>query len=142
MGIPGEMRPPGAGGTLMPMTLKVDHERREVDTVATGPITYAEIEHHLLEERNFGGLAYKEFMDARDASLVFAGYSAQIRQIVALIRNLGQQSTLGPSAVLVSDDFSFGVITFLKMLVEDVAEIMPFRDESEARAWLASKSVQ
>jgi hypothetical protein len=126
----------------MPITLRVDHERREVETVATGPITYAEIEQHLLEERNFGGLPYKEFVDARDASLVFAGYPAQIRQSIALIRNLGQQSTLGPSAVLVSDDFSFGVVTFLEMLVEDVAEIMPFRDESEARAWLASKSVQ
>ena len=126
----------------MPITLKVDHERRERESVATGRITYAEIEQHLLHERNFGGLAYKEFIDARDANLVFAGYPAQIRQTVALIRNLGQESTLGPSAVLVSNDFSFGVITFLGLLVEDVAEIMPFHDESEARAWLASKAVQ
>jgi hypothetical protein len=127
----------------MPIILnKVDHERREVDALATGPITYAEIEHHLLEERNFGGLAYKEFVDARDAALVFAAYPAQIRQIVGLIRNMGQQSTLGPSAVFVSTDFSFGVFTCLEVLVQDVAEIKPFRDESEARAWLDSKSAQ
>ena len=95
-----------------------------------------------LPERNRGGLGYREFVDARDAGLVFAMYPSQIRQIVALIRNMGQQSEWGPSAVLVSTDFSFGVITFLEILVEDVVEIKPFRDEAEARAWLGSKVVQ
>lgn len=126
----------------MPITLKVDHQRREVDTVATGPITYAQIEEHLLAERDFGGLAYKEFVDARDAGLVFAMYPSQIRQVVALIRNMGQQTRWGPSAVVVSTEFSFGVLTFLEILVEDVAEIKACREESAARAWLAGKLVE
>ena len=67
---------------------------------ATGPIRYAEVEKHLLEERNFRALAYKEFVDARDAALVFALSPEELRQIVGLIRALGQQSTLGPTAIL------------------------------------------
>lgn len=50
----------------MPIIIRViDHERTEVEAVAFGPIDYAEVEKHLLEERTLEGLAYKEFIDAR-----------------------------------------------------------------------------
>jgi hypothetical protein len=55
---------------------------------------------------------------------------------VALIRALGHESTLGPTAVLVATDFAFWVMRMLEVLVEDVAQIRPFKDEQEARAWL------
>ena len=46
----------------MPIVIRnIDYERYEIDAAAFGPIRYAEVEKHLLEERNFGGLAYKEF---------------------------------------------------------------------------------
>src|ERR1700681_1216270 len=77
-----------SGTTSMPITMTIDHERREVDAVATGLIRYADVEKHILAERNFGGMAYKEFFDVRDAKLLFALSSAEIRQIVALVRDL------------------------------------------------------
>jgi len=95
-----------------------------------------------LEERNIGGLAYKEFVDARDAGLVFAANPAEIRQIVALVRNLCRQEKFGPTAVLVSTDFAFGILRAMEMLLEDVADIRPFRDEKVARSWLASISIE
>ena len=51
--------------------LSVDHERKEVDAVAIGPVTYADVENHLLTERYFGGLPYKEFIDARCVGILF-----------------------------------------------------------------------
>jgi hypothetical protein len=122
--------------------LAVDHEHKELDVVAFGALHYAEIEKHLLEERNIGGLTYKEFVDARDAGLVFAVSPAEIRQIVALVRNLCQQANFGPTAVLVSTDFAFGILRGMEMLLEDVADVRPFRDEKVARSWLASISIE
>jgi len=80
-----------------------------------------------------------EFIDARDAGLVFALSPEELRQTVGLIRALSQQSALGPTAVLVASDFAFGVMRAMEMLLQDVAEIKPFREEEEAHQWLASR---
>lgn len=124
----------------MPILIRnIDHQRNEIDAVAFGPIHYAQVEKHLLEERNIGGLPYKEFIDACDAELLFALSPAEIRQIVALVHNLCQQSNFGATAVLVSNDFAFGIMRAMEMLLEHVADIKPFRDEKLARSWLAGK---
>jgi len=124
----------------MPIEIRrIDHDCHEIDAVALGPVDYIDIEKHLVEERNIGGISYKEFIDARDANLVFALNPAEIRQIVALVRSLCQQSKFGPTAALVSTDFAFGIMRAMEMLLEDVADVRPFRDEKLARSWLASK---
>jgi hypothetical protein len=123
----------------MPITMKVDHERRQIDAVAVGRICFAEIEHHLVEERCFNGLAYKEFLDARYATPAFVLYASEIRKIVALMRSLSKESKLGPTAILVGSDFALGVVHMLEIFLEDAAELKAFRNEDEARAWLASR---
>jgi hypothetical protein len=104
-------------------------------------IDYAEVEKHLLEERTLEGLAYAEFIDARDAELVFVLSPTEIRQIVRLVRSLSQQSKFGPTAVLVSTDFAFGIMRAMEMLLEDITDVRPFRHESLARSRLASASI-
>jgi hypothetical protein len=127
----------------MPIIIRVvDHEHNEVEALAFGPIDYAEVEKHLLEERTVEGLAYKEFIDARDAELVFALSPTEIRQIVRLVRSLSQQSKFGPTAVLVSTDFAFGIMRAMEMLLQDVTDVKPFRHENLARSWLASTSIE
>jgi hypothetical protein len=127
----------------MPIIIRVvDHEHNELEAIAFGPINYTEVEKHLLEERTMEGLAYKEFIDARDADLVFALSPTEIREIVGLIRSLNQQSKFGPTAVLVSTDFAFGIMRAMEMLVEDVTDVRPFRHENLARSWLASTSIE
>lgn len=124
----------------MPILIRsIDREHHELEAVASGPINYEQIEKHLIEERNIQGLTYKEFVDARDADLVFALSPMEIRQIVALIRNLCQQCQFGPTAVLVATDFAFGIMRAMEMLLNDVAEIRPFREERLARSWLAGR---
>lgn len=121
----------------MPIVVNVDHKRQQVDSLAIGPVSYADVENHLLMERHFGGLPYKELVDARGAGFSFT--PAEARRIADLLRSLGQKSKLGPTAVLVDNDVAFGVMRMLEALTEDVAEIKPFRDEAEARDWLASR---
>jgi len=124
----------------MPITItSIDRERHQIDAVAFGAIHYIDVERHLVEERNIGGIAYKEFVDARDASLVFAVSPAEIRQIVSLVRSLCRQAKFGATAVLVSSDFAFGIMRAMEMLLEDVADVRPFHEERVARSWLASK---
>lgn len=124
----------------MPITISnIDHDRRRIDAVAFGPIHYVDVERHLVEERNIGGIAYKEFIDGRDANLLFALSPAEIRQIVGLVRRLAQQDKFGATAVLVSSDFAFGIMRAMEMLLEDVADVRPFQEERLALSWLASK---
>ena len=122
----------------MPIVFTVDHQRREVHSIAIGPVTFESVRSHLMQERQWQGLSYPELIDARGAGIEFT--PPEVREVVDLLRRLGTESRLGPTAVLVSSDAAFGIISMLEMLVEDVCEIKPFRDESEARAWLASKS--
>jgi hypothetical protein len=127
----------------MPIIIRVvDHDHNELEAVAFGPINYTEVEKHLLEERTMEGLAYKEFIDARDAELVFALSPTEIREIVGLVRSLSQQSKFGPTAVLVSTDFAFGIMRAMEMLLEDVTDVRPFRHETLARSWLANTSIE
>jgi hypothetical protein len=127
----------------MPIIIRViDREHNELEAVAFGPINYAEVEKHLLEEHTVDGLAYKEFIDARDAELVFALSPTEIRQIVGLVRSLSQQSKFGPTAVLVSTDFAFGIMRAMEMLLSDITDVRPFRQENLARSWLASTSTE
>jgi len=127
----------------MPIIIRaIDDEHNEVEAVAFGPINYAEVEKHLLEEHTVDGLAYKEFIDARDAELVFALSPNEMRHIVGLVRSLSQQSKFGPTAVLVSTDFAFGIMRAMEMLLSDITDVRPFRQENLARSWLASTSIE
>jgi hypothetical protein len=125
------------GGPTVPIIFSVDHERKLVTALAVGPIGYADIERHLRQERQWKGLSYPEFMDARGAGLNLA--PVDVRHIVELLRRLGHEAKLGPTAVLVDNDFAFGVLRMLDSLVEDCCRIHPFRDEAEAFAWLAEQ---
>jgi hypothetical protein len=69
-----------------------DHEYSQVRSVAIRPVTFDDVRNHLLPERHFDGLAYREFVDARVAWVAFT--SAEVHQIVELIQNLGRQSQL------------------------------------------------
>jgi hypothetical protein len=131
------MRFLGGMRIIVPIILGVDHERKQVDAIAIGPITYDDIKEHLLAKQYLRGLSYKEFIDGRAANLRWNLNESM--QIVDLVISMSRESTLGPTAVLVSTDLNFGMVRILEATLEDVAELRPFRDEQEARAWLGSK---
>jgi hypothetical protein len=121
----------------VPIITDVDHAKREVRAVAIGPVTFDDIKSHLSLERNFKGLAYPEMIDARAAAISLT--PSEVEQTADLLRDLARGSKLGPTAVVVSDDSSFGVIRSIEALIEDVCEVKPFREEKEALAWLATQ---
>lgn len=118
----------------MPILSKIDHTRREIRAVAVGPVTFADVDQHLMRERHWDGLAYREFIDGRGAGLQLT--PGDVRRTVEILRRLSMETKLGRTAILVSSDYAYGLMRMLEMLVEDVCEIRVFRDEHMAEAWL------
>jgi hypothetical protein len=118
----------------MPITAIYDHPHRRVSARAEGRVTIEEIRDHLEEERQEPGLAYSELIDARRAVPDFS--PADVRVLVALLRWLGERTRLGPTAVVVEDQFQFGMVRMVEILVEDVCEVKPFYNAIDAERWL------
>lgn len=117
----------------MPIQLVVDHETREVKTVAIGPIAMEDIQDHLVEERKEEGLAYRELIDASDAEPLMSTKDA--RATVELLKTLARQGTLGPTAVIVPNEVGYGLVRMIEILLDGAAEVRPFRKNETAEAW-------
>jgi hypothetical protein len=125
----------------VPITISVvDHDRPYLEAVASGPVQFEEVRAHLLDERRYGGLSYPELMDARAATPDWS--SRETRDIVELLGALGRDSTLGPTAVVVSGDYAFGMLRMLEImleiLVDEVCVVRSFHSVEEARHWLSN----
>ncbi|MCK9296897.1 MAG: hypothetical protein M0P70_17670 [Desulfobulbaceae bacterium] len=112
----------------------IDHDQGYMVAIAAGSIGWEEVRTHLLAERLAGGLSYRELIDARTATPTWS--SAQAREIVSMLTNFGRKSVLGPTAVVVSSEFGFGMIRMLEILLEDVCIVKPFQDYAAAEQWL------
>jgi hypothetical protein len=119
----------------MSFTTTVDHARRRVFVRADGPITFADILTHLEGERLRVGLTYSGLIDARGYNPAFT--SEEARTIADILRQLGKNRHLGPTAIIVDTDFGYGMLRLLGTHVEDVCHIRPFRQQEEAEKWLA-----
>jgi len=118
----------------MSIRFTVDHAAKRVDATAEGPTTCEEICNHLLLERTYHGLPYPELVEARNAIPAFT--SAEVRIIVDLLRELGREDKLGPTAVIVGSELAFGMMRMLGILSEDVCAIQPFWNREEGESWL------
>ena len=118
----------------MPITCSIDHDRRYMVAIASGPIAWEEVRSHLLVERFEGGLSYSELIDARAATPTWS--SGQAREIVELLTTFSRKSALGPTAVVVSSDIAFGMLRMLEILLVDICIVKPFRDYEAAEQWL------
>jgi len=112
----------------------VDLKQRLMTTVAEGTISAAEVRKHISSEQRDSALPFRELIDARRAWIDFS--SAEVREIVDLLRSLSREHYLGPTAVVVSSPVAFGVMRMLETLVEDVCVVRPFRDFAQAESWV------
>lgn len=122
----------------MPLTFSFAPASRRVDTTANGPVTLAEIVTHLERQRADGVLGCPEYIDASRATAAFT--PSDVRHLVDILQELRRASPLGPVAVLVADDLSFGMVRMLGILIEEVCDIRPFRDHVAAAVWLSQVS--
>ncbi len=118
----------------MTITHSIDHTHRYMKATASGPVDWEDARTHLMAERREGGLSYAELIDARSATPTWS--TTQAREIVGLLKTLGQESRLGPTAVVVSSDLAYGMMRMLEILLEDVCIVRPFRDCDAAEEWL------
>lgn len=116
------------------LTHTVDAEHQKVTTIAEGTVTLAELRSHLQREQRDEALPYCELIDARHAVVRLS--SADVQEIVDLLRSLSRSRRLGRTAVVVSTDVAYGIIRMLQVLVEDTCVVQPFRDLSMAELWL------
>jgi hypothetical protein len=125
----------------MPITIEIDHERQEVRATATGVIKMADIRSHLSEEEQRRGLAYRELIDASQATAAFS--TADVWCTVDILKGLRRKSELGPTAIIVSDDLAYGMMRMLGILLGDVCELRPYRmtERAKAEEWLATASI-
>jgi|SRR5271168_3590395 len=112
----------------------VDAECSDVTTTAEGTVTLDEVRAHLHREKSDSALPYRELIDARNAVVRLS--SSDLRKILELLRSLARSGRLGPTAVVVSTDVAYGILTMLQILVEDVCVVQPFRDLAAATLWL------
>jgi len=119
----------------MPITHAIDHAHHRMNTLATGTVTYPEVVAHLTAERDGDALDYRELIDLTHGELAFS--AAEVRRLVDDLRRLGRGRALGPTAVVVGSEFTYGMLRMLEALVEDVCAVRPFRDRDEAERWLA-----
>src|SRR5579863_537990 len=119
----------------MPLAFTFDSQRDLLTCRVSGPITYADIQKHLDEERADRYLGKAELIDATGATVAFSGQ--EVRSLVDSLRHLGEQQRLGPTAVVVSSDVAYGMMRMLEMLVHGICQIRPFRTTAEAEVWLA-----
>lgn len=89
---------------------------------------------HLGKERDEDGLPLHELIDAARVTVTLS--PSEVRVIVERLRELGRDNALGPTAVIVGDDVSYGLLRMLEVLVEDVCDVRPFRKQIEAEEWL------
>jgi hypothetical protein len=118
----------------MNITSTIDHDRRYMEATASGQVAWEEVRTHLLDERREHGLTYAELIDARSATPTWS--PAQARDIVELLRTLGLESSLGPTAIVISHEFAYGMLRMLEILLDEVCIVRPFRDCDEAEQWL------
>jgi hypothetical protein len=125
----------------MPVTLDVDHQQQTTRVTVIGNITIEDVRVHLGEEGERTGLGFRELIDASMATVTFSSEDA--RRIVDILKKLGAKSALGPTAIIVSDDLTYGMIRMIGSLLDEVCEIRAFRiaERHKAEEWLATAPI-
>jgi hypothetical protein len=113
---------------------RVDHALRRVITTASGPVTLPEMREHLADLRSEAALGYDELIDARTASAVLV--AEDVHRLVEVLEEMADQEILGLTAIVVSDDVSYGMTRMLDTLAQEYCVVRPFRDMAEAVGWL------
>jgi hypothetical protein len=120
----------------MPISFSVDNSNELIRAEAVGAITRAEIERHLSEERRAGGISYRELIDATQATAAFD--AADARSLIDTVRAIVRTTDFGPTAVIVADNMTYGMLRMLEILLEDVCDVRPFRppERDAAELWV------
>jgi hypothetical protein len=124
----------------MPVTYEIDSSRHLVRTLASGLVTYRELERHVAEEEHDDAIGLAEVIDARGATTDLT--SDQVRGLVARTDALVRKGHFGALAIVTDSDVVFGMARMYELLCEISlpVQIHVFRDLEPALAWLCAVS--
>lgn len=123
----------------MPINYLIDKTRGHVRTTVVGPVTVDEILGHLEAARREQALAYTEMIDARGVAPPFLS-TGDIWRAASLVRATPLQEGLGPRAVVVDNDATFGLTRMFATLLSGFFPMTVFREPEAAEQWLAGWS--
>jgi hypothetical protein len=119
----------------VPIISVIDRIRQRMTTYADGVVTFEEINRHLDNEERERGLELPELFDARGATTDIT--STQVRQLIDRAQRALRQTPLGPTAIVATDNASFGLARMYATLAESLAvRVGVFRDVESAERWL------
>lgn len=118
----------------MAFSYQINHQARRMVTQVSGPVRFDDLLAHMNAEVRDHGEPYEELIDARGATAKFTG--EEVQKFVAVLERLARNSRLGPTAVVVSDDLTFGLLRMLGAFAQGICPIQPFRNVEDAKKWL------
>jgi hypothetical protein len=120
----------------MPISYILDRERGQLHTKVEGPVTVNDILAHLDAVLRDEALPYVELIDARGAARPFLS-ATDIWRAASTVQNMEFAAPIGPRAVILRDDVTFGLARIFTNLVSGHFPIEAFRDQAKAEEWLA-----
>src|SRR5689334_5358535 len=91
----------------MPVAYEIDSSQHLVRTVASGVVTFQELERHVADEERDGAVGLAEIIDARGATTTLT--SDQVRGLVARTDALVRKGRFGALAIVTDNDLAFGM---------------------------------
>ena len=124
----------------MPIRFNYDDQLKILFTTAQGLVSFAEVQRHLDEEAAAKALGYREIIDASAASTDLT--SEEARELARRLETIMHSGPLGPTAIVTTNDVSFGMARMLAILCElwDGPQIAVFRSFDEGLDWLVHTS--
>lgn len=128
----------------MPITYKIDVEKRTIRTKCFGYVTLPEVISHFRtvahdpetpERRNV-------FLDLSELDSDSLPDSGQLSTVVNELKRISGEPRLGACAILAPNDALFGMMRMFEVLSERLfRETQTFRTAGEAEAWLVSQQL-
>ena len=119
----------------MPIVMRFDPVAKRLLTTASGEVTFAELLDHIAAEGREGHLGAPELFDARQATTNLT--SAQVRQLVEQMRREAIGGSLGPTALVTTNDVVFGMARMYSLMSDTFDQrFTVFRSLIDAERWL------
>ena len=115
-------------------TSTVDHERKQLRTEVVGRIDLSVVEGYIARKANDGTLSYGDLLDARRAHTAVSAHD--IQHVAGIVQRLSQGTPMGPVAIVVADNVTYGMTRMMAALIEGTLSIQPFHDVEKAEEWL------
>jgi hypothetical protein len=124
----------------MPIRFTYDQQLKILFTTVEGRVSFVEIQRHLDEEAAAKALGYREIVDASAASTNLT--SEEARKLARRLETMMRNGPLGPTAIVTTNDVSFGMARMLAILCElwSGPQVAVFRSLDEGLDWLVHTS--